>query len=80
MTEFRLLCAFQVLALPDGLLGASHKDARAVIDEITGFRFASDVRPPSEALSLDSYIKWARANCLPTEYMTTDDAKHLGRI
>jgi hypothetical protein len=32
----RLLAAFQVLSLPSGELGATHKQARATILEITG--------------------------------------------
>lgn len=61
MTGIRLLCAFQVLALPEGAYpGATHEMARIAAVEITGAWIPQTVTVP-KGLSLDGYMEWLRA-------------------
>ena len=53
----RLLCAFQVLGVPSGTLGATHKSAKAVIVELTGKKPGKKNYPHATSGLLD-YLSW----------------------
>lgn len=53
----RLLCAFQVLGVPSGALGVTHKTAKAVIVELTGKK-PSMKGYPAATSGLVDYLAW----------------------
>jgi hypothetical protein len=55
MTRIRLLSAFQVLTLPDGILGAKHTQARKVICEILGLDELPAENPTPQP-SIEAYL------------------------
>ncbi|MDQ3170314.1 MAG: hypothetical protein M3Q55_09280 [Acidobacteriota bacterium] len=56
MDAVRLLCAYQVLTMPSGMLGGTHKAARAVIAELVGVPLPEGAMPKSA--SLMEYLAW----------------------
>jgi len=55
--RLRLLSAFQVLSLPTGAMGVTHKRAKTVILEMTGKTPPKKAQPPVGG-TLESYIEW----------------------
>mgnify|MGYP001582536377 CR=1 FL=1 len=53
----RLLSAFQVLSMPSGCMGVTHKRAREVIVELTGKKPVRGSMPPA-GTSLAGYLSW----------------------
>jgi hypothetical protein len=51
----RALSAFQVLSLPSGTLGATHKSAKAALVEAFG---KAPTKTVPGGLSLDEYLAW----------------------
>ena len=59
LDSVRLLAAFQVLALPDGMLGATHAAALAMVEELTGRAYdARKERRPPSAAELSAWLSW----------------------
>ena len=62
----RLLSAFQVLRLPSGMYGVTHKRARQVITEMTGLTPIRGRKPQSDSGDPDShlqgYLNWLSDN------------------
>jgi len=63
----RLLSAFQVLRLPSGMYGVTHKRARQVISEMTGLTPIRGRKPQSDTEAdsdshLQGYLNWLSDN------------------
>lgn len=78
----RLLSAFQVLSLPSGMMGVTHKRARQVIVEMTGQKPPKGPLPKA-GTDLAGYLSWhlgvpvvegAPVNVNGIEYATPGDA------
>lgn len=57
LDSVRLLAAFQVLSMPSGALGATHKQARAVVVELTG-EAPKRAGIPAPGADLLTYLEW----------------------
>ena len=57
--SLRLLSAFQALCWDSGLFGVSHRQARDIIEDITGIRPVRGLNPEDTGCrDLQSYIFW----------------------